>query len=194
MNTINDVLDEQGLLLEGGTLVDATIIHAPPSTKNLGKARDPEMHQTKKGNQWYFGMKIHVGADVDSGLAHTVSVTPANVADITELPNLLREDDRAVFGDAGYVNDHYKRAARRAGVYWGVALKARPKSRLGASQKQRNRKHSAIRSRVEHLFRIIKCQFGYTKVRYKGLAKNAAQVFTLIGLTNLYLQRHALMT
>lgn len=194
MNTINDVLEEQGLLLKGGTMVDATIIHAPPSTKNQDKARDPEMHQTKKGNQWYFGMKIHVGADVDSGLAHTVSVTPANVADVTELPNLLREDDQAVFGDAGYVNDHYKRAARQAGVYWGVALKARPKSRLGSSQKQRNRKHSAIRSRVEHLFRVIKCQFGYTKVRYKGLAKNAAQVFTLIGLTNLYLRRHALMT
>jgi transposase, IS5 family len=194
MNTINDVLEEQGLLLKGGTMVDATIIHAPPSTKNQDKARDSEMHQTKKGNQWYFGMKIHVGADVDSGLAHTVSVTPANVADITELPNLLREDDRAVFGDAAYANNHYKRAARRAGVYWGVALKARPKSRLGASQKQRNRKHAAIRSRVEHLFRIIKCQFGYTKVRYKGLAKNAAQVFTLIGLTNLYLRRHALMT
>ena len=193
MNTINDVLEEQGLLLKGGTMVDATIIHAPPSTKNQDKARDPEMHQTKKGNQWYFGMKIHVGADVDSGLAHTVSVTSANVADVTELPNLLREDDRAVFGDAGYVNDHYKRAARQAGVYWGVALKARPKSRLGSNQKQRNRKHSAIRSRVEHLFRVIKCQFGYTKVRYKGLAKNAAQVFTLIGLTNLYLRRHALM-
>jgi IS5 family transposase len=118
-------------------------------------------------------------------VVHTVSVTPANVADITELPNLLREDDRAVFGDAGYVNDHYKRAARRAGVYWGVELKARPKSRLGSSQKRRNRKHSSIRSRVEHLFRVIKCQFGHTRVRYKGLAKNAAQVFMLVGLANL---------
>jgi IS5 family transposase len=193
MNTINEVLEARGLLLKGGTMVDATIIHAPPSTKNQNKSRDPEMHQTKKGNQWYFGMKIHVGADVDSGVAHTVSVTPANVADITELPKLLREDDRAVFGDAGYVNDHYKRAARGAGVYWGVALKARPKSQLGSAQKQRNRKHSAIRSRVEHLFRIIKCQFGYTKTRYQGLAKNAAQVFMLIGLTNIYLKRKALL-
>ncbi len=193
MNTINDVLEEQGLLLKGGTMVDATILHAPPSTKNQAKARDPEMHQTRKGKQWYFGMKIHVGADVDSGLAHTVSVTPANVADITELPNLLREDDRAVLGDAAYANNSCKRAARRAGVYWGVALKARPKSRLGSSQKQRNRKHSAIRSRVEHLFRVIKCQFGYTKVRYKGLAKNAAQVFMLVGLANLYLKRRELL-
>ena len=150
------------------------------------------MHQTKKGNQWYFGMKIHVGADADSGVVHTVSVTPANTADISELPHLLREQDRAVFGDAGYVNDRLKRAARSAGVFWGVALKARPKRKLGASQKRRNRQLSAIRSRVEHVFRVIKRQFGYTRVRYKGLAKNAAQVFTLIGLTNLYMNRHAL--
>ena len=190
---VNEHLKQQGIKVGNGTIVDATIITAPSSTKNNEKGRDPEMHQTKKGNQWYFGMKIHVGADVDSGVVHTVSVTPANVADITELPNLLREDDRAVFGDAGYVNDHYKRAARQAGVYWGVALKARPKSRLGASQKQRNRKHSSIRSRVEHVFRVIKCQFGYTKVRYKGLAKNAAQVFMLVGLANLYLKRRELL-
>jgi IS5 family transposase len=142
INTINDGLENEGLLLKGGTMVDATLIHAAPSTKNQCKSRDPEIQQTKKGHQWYFGMKIHVGADV------------------TELPKLLREDDRAVFGDAGYSNDHYERAARRAGVYWGVALKARPTSRLGSSQKQRNRKHSSIRSRVEHVFRVIKCQFG----------------------------------
>ncbi|RYU57414.1 IS5 family transposase [Methylolobus aquaticus] len=194
MNTINDVLEARGLLLKGGTMVDATIIHAAPSTKNKAKARDPEMHQTKKGNQWYFGMKVHVGADVHTGVAHTVSVTPANASDIGQLPNLLREDDRIVIGDAGYVNDTYKRAARQAGVVWGVALKARPKRRLGSAQKRRNRKMSSIRSRVEHLFRVMKRQFGYTKTRYRGLAKNAAQVFTLIGLTNLYLKRHALMT
>ena len=142
----------------------------------------------------HFGMKVHVGADVHTGVAHTVSVTPANAADISQLPNLLREDDRIVIGDAGYVNDTYKRAARAAGVVWGVALKARPKRRLGSAQKRRNRKMSSIRSRVEHLFRVIKRQFGYTKTRYRGLAKNAAQVFTLIGLTNLYLKRHALMS
>ncbi|MGA7117480.1 MAG: IS5 family transposase [Hyphomicrobium sp.] len=194
MNTISDVLEARGLLLKGGTMVDATIIHAAPSTKNKTKARDPEMHQTKKGNQWYFGMKVHVGADIHTGVVHTVSVTPANASDIGQLPNLLREDDRIVIGDAGYVNDTYKRAARKAGVVWGVALKARPKRRLGSAQKRRNRKMSSIRSRVEHLFRVMKRQFGYTKTRYRGLAKNAAQVFTLIGLTNLYLKRHALMT
>jgi IS5 family transposase len=194
MNTINDVLEARGLLLKGGTMVDATLIHAAPSTKNKAKTRDPEMHQTKKGNQWYFGMKVHVGADVHTGVAHTVSVTPANAADISQLPNLLREDDRLILGDAGYVNDTYKRAARQAGVAWGVALKARPKRRLGSAQKRRNRKMSSLRSRVEHLFRVMKRQFGYTKTRYRGLAKNAAQVFTLIGLTNLHLKRYALMT
>ncbi|WP_228719894.1 IS5 family transposase [Methylococcus geothermalis] len=194
MNAINDVLEARGLLLKGGTMVDATIIHAAPSTKNKAKTRDPEMHQTKKGHQWFFGMKVHVGADVHTGVAHTVSVTPAHAADISQLPNLLREDDRLILGDAGYVNDTYKRAARQAGVVWGVALKARPKRRLGAAQKRRHRRMSSIRSRVEHLFRVMKRQFGYTKTRYRGLAKNAAQVLTLIGLTHLYLKRYALMT
>lgn len=193
MNTINDDLEAQGLLLKGGTMVDATIIHAAPSMKNKDKQRDPAMHQTKKGQQWYFGMKIHVGADVNSGVAHTVAVTPANASDISQLPYLLREDDQAVFGDAGYVHNGYKRAARQAGVFWGVALKARPQRQLTAGQRHRNRRMSSIRSRVEHLFRVIKCQFGYRKVRYKGLAKNAAQVFMLIGLTNLYLQRRELL-
>ncbi|MCZ7599514.1 MAG: IS5 family transposase [Gammaproteobacteria bacterium] len=191
--TINDVLEAKGALLKGGTMVDATIIHASPSTKNREKKRDPDMHQTKKGNQWFFGMKVHVGADVNSGTVHTVSVTPANASDIGQLPNLLREDDRAVFGDAGYVHNSLKRAARKAGVLWGVALKARPKERLGSGQKARNRKVSSIRSRVEHVFRVMKRQFGYTKVRYRGLEKNAARVFTLIGLTNLYMKRRHLM-
>lgn len=194
MNAINNVLTDKGLLLKGGTMVDATIIHAPPSTKNQDKRRDPEMHQTKKGNQWYFGMKVHVGADVDSGLAHTVSVTPANVSDISQLPDLLREDDRAVFGDKGYVDNRLKRAARKAGVLWGVALKATSAHPLTATNKRTNRRYSSIRSRVEHLFRVMKRQFGYTKVRYKGLVKNAAQVFTLVGLTNLYLARRSLMS
>lgn len=182
-------------------MVDATLIHAAPSTKHKEKSRDPEMHQTKKGNQWYFGMKLHVGADIRSGLVHTclsgrqaVSVTPANVSDISPLPDLLREDDRVVLGDAGYVHNGFKRAARKAGVFWGVALKARPKRQLPNGQKRRNRKLSSVCSRVEHVFRVMKCQFGYIKTRYRGAAKNAAQVFTLVGLTNLSLKRHALMT
>jgi IS5 family transposase len=194
MNRINDTLEQKGLLLTGGTMVDATIIHAPPSTKNRQRERDPEMHQTKKGKQWYFGMKVHVGADVHSGLVHTVAVTPANASDISELPELPREDDRAVFGDKGYVSNTLKRAARKAGVFWGVSLKASKKHPLSSANKRTNRKRSSIRARVEHVFRVIKRQFGYVKARYKGLAKNAAQVFTLIGLTNLYLARRALMS
>ena len=123
MNVINDTLEAKGLLLKGGTMVDASIIHASPSTKNQAGKRDPEMHQTKKGNQWFFGMKMHIGTDVNSGIVHTVSVTPAHAADITQLPDLLREDDRAVFGDSAYQKKAYKRAARKAGVYWGVSLK-----------------------------------------------------------------------
>lgn len=194
MNAINATLEQKGLLLKGGTMVDATIIHAPPSTKNEAKQRDPDMHQTKKGKQWYFGMKIHVGADVNSGLAHTVSVTPANASDISQLPSLLREDDRAVFGDKGYVNTSLKRAARKAGVFWGISLKSSSTYQLTAANKRFNHRMSSVRARVEHLFRVIKRQFGYTTVRYKGLAKNAAQVFTLIGLTNLYLARGRLST
>jgi len=138
-------------------------------------------------------MKVHVGADVNSGLVHTVSVTPANASDIGQLPDLLREDDRVVFGDAAYVNNDFKQAARKAGVYWGVALKATKQRPLTSANKRTNRKHSSIRARVEHIFRVMKRQFGYVKARYKGLAKNAAQVFTLIGLTNLYLARRKLM-
>jgi transposase, IS5 family len=195
---VNGLLKAKGLLVSQGTMVDATIIHAPSSTKNAKGQRDPEMHQTKKGNQWYFGMKIHIGADVDSGAAHSVSVTAANQADISELPNLLRENDQVVFGDAGYASDEYKRGARALGMVWRVQDKAKPKGSLGAalsgSQKKRNRRNSGIRARVEHLFRIVKRQFGYTKVRYRGLAKNAAQVMVLIGLANLYALRRRLVT
>jgi IS5 family transposase len=195
---VNGVLKAKGLLVSQGTMVDATIVHAPSSTKNAQRERDPEMHQTKKGKQWYFGMKIHIGADVDSGAVHSVSVTAANQADISELPHLLRATDRVVFGDAGYASDHYKRGARALGMVWRVQDKAKPKgslgARLSASQKKRNRRNSRIRARVEHLFRILKRQFGYTKVRYRGLTKNTAQVMTLISLANLYALRRRLAT
>ena len=194
INVINEVLEGKGLLLRGGTMVDATIIHAPPSMKNREKKRDPEMHQTKKGNQWYFGMKVHVGADANSGLVPTVSVTPANEPDISQLPHLLREDDRAVFGDKGYVHNDYKRRARRAGVFWGVSLKASKARPLIGANKRFNHRMSSIRAPVEHVFRVVKRQFGYAKVRYNGIVKNAAQLFSLIGLTSLYLLRQKLMT
>ena len=127
LERVNGLLKAKGLLVSQGTMVDATIIHAPSSTKNAKGERDPEMHQTKKGKQWYFGMKIHIGADVDSGAVHSVSVTAANRADISELPNLLRETDQVVFGDAGYASDAYKRGARALGMVWRIQDKAKPK-------------------------------------------------------------------
>lgn len=186
-------LTEQGLLLAGGSIVDATIIHAPPSTKNQAKQRDPEMSSTKKGNAWHFGMKAHISVDANSGLIHTVGITTASDHDSSVIGELVREDDRAVFGDKGYYNDQIKQAARKAGVYWAVLDKAKRNRKLSASQRKRNKKHASVRAKVEHVFRIVKCQFGYRKTRYKGIAKNAAQVFSLMALANLYQVRGALL-
>jgi len=192
LQEINNHLQEKGLLVSKGSMVDATIIHAPSSTKNADKQRDPEMHQTRKGNQWYFGMKIHVGADVNSGGVHSVTVTPANQADISELPNLLRESDEVVFADAGYTSDEYKRGARAMGMKWCVQDKRKPNKNLSSSQRKRNRKQSSVRARVEHIFRVIKQQFGFVKTRYRGLAKNRSQVNMLMGLANIYMLRRKL--
>jgi IS5 family transposase len=187
---VNAHLQSRGLQVSKGTMVDATLIAASPSTKNVKGERDPEMHQTRKGNQWYFGMKIHIGADVDSGAAHTVTVTAANEADINQLPKLLRSGDQVIFGDAGYTSDEYKRGARALGIHWKVNDKRKPKhGDLSGKQRKRNRQQSSIRARIEHLFRIIKCQFGYRQVRYKGLEKNRAQVMSLMVLANIYLLR-----
>ncbi|MCP5080252.1 MAG: IS5 family transposase [Alphaproteobacteria bacterium] len=185
-------LEDKGALLRGGTIMDATLIAASPSTKNKDRARDPEMSQSKKGNQWYFGMKAHIGVDARSGLVHTAGVTTGKVHDARVMDNLIREDDRAVFGDKGYVNENKKRAARAAGVYWAVKDKAKAGRRLSASQKKRNRRHGSVRAKVEHVFRVLKCQFGYRKVRYRGIAKNGAQVFALLALAKLYLARQQL--
>jgi IS5 family transposase len=186
-------LQARGALLRGGTIVDATLIAASPSTKNQTGRRDPEMSQSKKGNQWYFGMKAHIGVDMRSGLVHTAAVTTGSVHDAKVMGDLIRADDRAVFGDKGYCGDRKKRTARQAGVYWAVKDQRKPGRQLSASQKQRNRKHGAVRAKIEHVFRVLKCQFGYRQVRYRGIAKNAAQVFSLLALANLYLARHKLM-
>ena len=185
-------LEDKGALLRGGTIMDATLIAASPSTKNKDGKRDPEMSQSKKGNQWYFGMKTHIGVDARSGLVHTAGVTTGKVHDAKVMDNLIREDDRAVFADKGYVNEKKKRAARRAGVYWAVKEKPKSRRRLSSSQKRRNRRHGAIRAKVEHVFRVLKCQFGYRKVRYRGIEKNGAQVFALLALANLFLARRQL--
>ena len=185
-------LEDKGALLRGGTIMDATLIAASPSTKNKDGKRDPEMSQSKKGNQWYFGMKTHIGVDARSGLVHTAGVTTGKVHDAKVMDNLIREDDRAVFADKGYVNEKKKRAARRAGVYWAVKEKPKSRRRLSSSQKRRNRRHGAIRAKVEHVFRVLKCQFGYRKVRYRSIEKNGAQVFALLALANLFLARRQL--
>lgn len=189
---VSSYLEEQSLLMRGGTIMDATLIAAPPSTKNKAGKRDPEMTQTKKGNQWYFGMKAHIGVDAQSGLVHTVETTTASVHDAKMTDDLIRDDDRVVFGDKGYVSDKRKRAARADGILWAVKDKRKRGRVLSGSQKKRNRKHGVVRAKVEHVFRVIKCQFGYRKVRYQGLAKNAAHMFSLMAMANLYMARRRL--
>jgi IS5 family transposase len=182
-------LEARGAMLRGGTIVDATLIAASPSTKNKEGKRDPAMRSSKKGNQWYFGMKAHVGVDAESGLVHTVGVTTGSVHDAKVMARLIREDDRAVYGDKGYASDEKKRAAEDAGVLWAVKEKAKPGRKLSKRQQARNRRFGKVRAKVEHVFRVMKCQFGYRKVRYRGIAKNGAQVFSLLALANLYLAR-----
>ena len=191
---INQILRERGLMLRAGTVVDATLIAAPNSTKNASGERDPEMHQTKKGNQYYFGMKAHIGADAESGLVHTVIGTAANVHDVTQGNALLHGDETDVFGDAGYQG-----AAKRpeaSNVQWHVAMrpgKRRALDRTRASHAildEIERIKAGIRAKVEHPFRVIKRQFGFTKVRYRGLVKNTAQLTTLFALSNLWMVRH----
>ena len=188
-SAVAEYLAAKGELLRGGTIVDATLIAASPSTKNKAGKRDPAMTQSKKGNQWYFGMKAHIGVDAQSGLVHTAGVTTGKVHDARVMHRLIREDDRAVYGDKGYASAAKKRAAEEAGVLWGVKEKAKPGCDLTKRQRARNRRFGKVRAKVEHIFRVVKCQFGYRKVRYRGIAKNGAQVFTLLALANLYLVR-----
>ncbi|EQD74111.1 transposase IS4 family protein [mine drainage metagenome] len=193
---VSEHLKRHGMKLSQGTIVDATIIAAAPSTKNKGKSRDAEMHQTKKGNQWYFGMKAHIGVDEVTGQVHHVTSTAANVADVTEVPNLLHGKERHVFGDAGYAGAQ-KRAPKRGRTFWIAAkrsvIKALADPKLREITVQLEHAKASIRAAVEHPFRVLKRQFGYVKVRYKGLAKNAAQVTTLFALVNLWMARRALL-
>jgi len=196
--TVNDGLRERGLLLNKGTLADATILAAPSSTKNKDKARDPEMHQTRKGNQWYFGMKAHIGADADSGLVHTVVGTAANVADVTQVEHLLHGEEEVVFLDAGYIGADKREAVKERKLDWHIAMKrgkikTMDEGPLKELTVRAERLKAQIRSRVEHPFHIIKDLFGHRKVRYKGLAKNVAQLHTLFALANLVCVKQALL-
>ena len=150
------------------------------------------MTQSKKGNQWYFGMKAHIGVDAKSGLVHTAGVTTGKVHDAKVMDRLIREDDTAVYGDRGYASDAKKQAAEDAGVRWCVKVKAKPGRELTKRQRARNRRFGRVRAKVEHVFRVLKCQFGYRRVRYRGITKNGAQVFALLALANLYLVRSRL--
>ena len=194
---VNALLTEKGLLLRQGTIVDATLINAPSSTKNERGERDPEMHQTQKGNQWYFGMKAHIGVDAESGLTHTVVTTAANVNDVTQASALLHGEESDVFGDAGYQGVEKREENQDKMVSWHVALKpskrrALPDTPLGKLLEAIEHAKASIRAKVEHPFRVIKRQFGFLKTRYRGLMKNTAQIVTLFALANLFQARHRL--
>jgi IS5 family transposase len=198
---INADLSAQGLLLREGTLVDATLIAAPPSTKNAKKERDPEMHQTKKGNQWYFGMKAHIGADRDSKLVHTVVVTAANVADITKTAELLHGEEKQVHADAGYtgVEKRGEIVALERRIDWQIAgkrgvLKAMAEGAEKEALKAIEKAKASVRAFVEHPFHIVKNIFRHRKVRYRGLAKNGHQLYTLFGLANVVIGSRAAAT
>ena len=197
--SVSQHLKDRGLTLREGTIVDATLIAAAPSTKNKDKARDPEMHQSKKGNQWYFGMKAHIGVDECSGLVHSVIGTSGNVADITQAHALLHGQESHASGDAGYQGVD-KREDAKPGIKWAISMK-RGKRKALDKETQEGRLaddietiKSQIRAKVEHPFRVLKCQFGFRKVRYKGLEKNTAQIKTLFALVNIWMARHILMS
>ena len=193
---VNAHLTRQGLLLRRGSMVDATIISAPSSTKNADGQRDPEMHQTCKGKQWYFGMKAHIGADADSGLVHTVVTTPANEADIEVADELLHGKEEVVYADAGYTGAQHR--VPRKTLRWEIAarrgrIQALPDGRHKRALEKIEHRKASIRARVEHPFRVVKRQFGFVKVRFKGLAKNTAQIVTLFALANLWMVRKKLL-
>ncbi|MGL1834088.1 IS5 family transposase [Rhodocyclaceae bacterium SMB388] len=192
--TINGHLAQKGLMMREGTIVDATIIAAPPSTKNRDQARDPEMHQAKKGNQWHFGMKAHIGVDADSGLVHTLVGTAANVSDVTQAHALLHGDETDALGDAGYQGVEKREENKGSQINWHVAMRPGKRKvlgtdRLGRLLEQYEQAKARIRAKVEHPFHVVKNLFRHRKTRYRGLAKNTAQLFSLFGLANLVMAR-----
>ena len=191
---VNLYLEENGLKLNRGTIVDATIIDAPRSTKNEQRQRDPDMASTQKGNQWYFGMKAHIGVDSQSKLIHSIVVTSANVHDSQVLSDLLHGEERRVYGDSAYIGqkDQIRANAKQAKDF--THKRGHRNNPLTQKDRKSNRYKSTIRSRVEHLFGVIKQQFGYRKVRYKGLLKNAQAVFMKCALANIVVAKHHLMT
>jgi transposase, IS5 family len=193
LGAVNLHLQTRGVRITTGTIVDATILHAPSSTKNREQKRDPEMHQTKKGNQWYFGMKAHVGVDSKSKIIHTVVATAANVADATVLPDLLHGEETRVWGDQAYKGQSHviKECAPRAQDH--THRRYRYKHGVDEQERAKNRTKSSVRSKVEHVFQVMKLQFGFVKLRYRGLKKNAHRLFVTCALVNLFLSRPKLL-
>ena len=198
LETVNQLLTERGLLLEAGTAIDANLIAVLTFTKNKDKKRDPEMHSSKMGNQWYFGMKAYIGVDADSGLVHTVRGTSGHVSDIADANSLLHGEESVEFGDAGYQSVE-KRLDANADVTWHVAMRPDKRKALNIENEADSMTHKAeklkagIRAKVEHPFRVVKRQFGFVKMRYRGLKKNTTQLFTLFALSNLWMVRGKLM-
>jgi IS5 family transposase len=193
LGAVNLHLQARGVRITTGTIVDATILHAPTSTKNREQQRDPEMHQTKKGNQWYFGMKAHVGVDSKTKIIHTAVATAANVADSTVLPDLLHGEETRVWGDQAYrgQTEVIRECAPLAQDH--THRRYRYKNGIDEEERAKNRTKSSVRSKVEHPFQVMKLKFGFVKVRYRGLKKNAHQLFVICGLVNLFLSRRKLL-
>jgi len=193
LRLVNVYLTENGLAVSRGTIVDATIINAPSSTKNKDKARDPDMHQTKKGNQWYFGMKAHIGVDSKTKLVHSAAATAANEHDSQLLGDLLHGEETRVWGDSAYTGQKETLAEHAPKAQDYTNVKGHRNHPLTEEDKRKNRTKSGVRAKVEHIFRVLKCQFGFTKVRYRGLEKNANHLFAALALVNVVMAKRRLL-
>lgn len=193
LRLVNEHLAGKGLKVARGTIVDATIINAPSSTKNQDGKRDPEMHSTKKHNQWYFGLKAHIGVDSDSTLVHSAAVTAANVHDSQTLADLLHGEETRVWGDSAYTGQSEVLEEHAPNAQDFTHAKGRRNAPLTEEDKRKNRTKSKVRAKVEHVFRVLKCQFGFVKVRYRGLAKNANHLFAAFALVNIVLAKRRLL-
>jgi len=191
---INSYLSEQNLILKEGTAIDATLIAAPTSTKNKNRKRDPEMSSTKKNNQWYFGMKAHIGVQSKGKpLVHSLESSTAKEHDSNKTFDLLHGSETDIFADKAYDNESIKKACRQHGIFYGITNKAKRNKKLSNKQKKKNKQLSSVRAKVEHPFQIIKCQWNYRKTRYKGLKKNTDQLNILFGLANIFMVRKQLL-
>lgn len=191
----NQIFEEEGWIMRGGSIIDATIIAAPSSTKNAAGERDPQMHQTKKGNQWYFGMKGHIGVDAGTGYVHTVTATPANTHDLDEAANLVRDDDEVVYTDSGYRGAHKRPEItgdeRKSKIAWRVAARKTELKAMHPYDRASETRKASVRAKVEHPFLIVKRDFGFAKTRYRGIAKNLNHLHMLFASANWLMRARA---